>query len=293
MTVIDTHTAQISPRLGKPFSESQRNAGQVALMSASALFAGLSRRDCSEILPCARMSTFVRDQILYSQGQPVKTLVLIQSGCVKLTQVSSGGNEVILWLSGSGDVLEVHNSASSCNHTCSARAMERCQALVWEYSHLQLLVTQYPQIGANISKILADRLWELEERFREVATEKVENRVASVLLRLLKSVGRQSNDGVTLGLKREELAQMTGTTLFTISRILSRWGESGFVVPRRAGVLIRDPEGLLAALEGGSCREFEGRHDSRAPWLGGNLNICMTQEADRPAAKTAASPITL
>jgi CRP-like cAMP-binding protein len=54
---------------------------------------------------------------------------------------------------------------------------------------------------------------------------------------------------VQLGLNRVELAQMTGTTLFTISRILSKWGESGFVVPQREAVLIRDPHRLKAALE--------------------------------------------
>ena len=247
MTVSGTYPAQISSRLGEPHSEIPRSAEPIALMSASALFAGLSPGDCCQILLWARMRTFVRDQILFSQGQPVRTVVLIQSGRVKLTQVSPDGHEVILWMNGSGDALEVHNSASGCNHTCSARVMEKCQALIWEYSRLQLLVAQYPQIGANIFKILAERLRELEERFREIATEKVEARVAFVLLRLLKSVGKQSKDGVELGLKREELAQMTGTTLFSISRILSKWAESGFVVPRREGVVIRDPRRLLAA----------------------------------------------
>jgi CRP-like cAMP-binding protein len=250
MTVCNNaHTAQVSPRPWKPYSQNLLNAEQILLMSASALFAGLSQHDCSEIPLCAVIRTFVRHQILFSQVQPVNTLVLIQSGSVKLTQVSSDGNEVILWMNGSGDALEVHNCASGCIHTCSARAMEKTQALVWEYSRLRSLVAQYPQLGANIFKILADRLRELEERFREIATEKAENRVALELLRLLKSVGRPSNDGVELGLKREELAQMTGTTLFTISRTLSKWGESGFVVPRREGVLIRAPKWLLAALE--------------------------------------------
>lgn len=248
MTVC-TQTPQISPRLGKPHSENPRNAAPNVLISASALFAGLSPSACTEILLCARVRTFLRREVLFSQGQPVNTIVLLQSGNVKLTQVSSDGNEVLLWMSGSGDALEVHNSDSGCNHSCTARAMWKCQALIWDYSRLRLLVRQYPQIGANIVRILDDRLRELEERFREIATEKAEKRVALVLLRLLKSVGRQSNDGVQLGLNRVELAQMAGTTLFTISRILSRWGESGFVVPQREAVLIRDPHRLKAALE--------------------------------------------
>jgi CRP-like cAMP-binding protein len=179
------------------------------------------------------------------QGQPVRNLMLIQTGSVKLTQLSPNGNEVILWMNGSGDAVGVAAETPACSHTCSARAMEQCKALTWEYARLQNLLIEYPQIRKNVSQILAGRLNELEERFREVATEKVAKRVALALLRLLKHVGKEAQGGVEISLSREELAQMTGTTLFTISRILSKWGEEGFVLPRREAVLVRDPQRLL------------------------------------------------
>jgi hypothetical protein len=72
-----------------------------------------------------------------------------------------------MWMSGSGDAINPQAELPSCNHTCSACAMEHCEALVWEYGRLQTLLAQYPQIRQNISKILASRLLELEERFRE------------------------------------------------------------------------------------------------------------------------------
>ena len=170
----------------------------------------------------------------------MQNLVLLQAGSVKLTQLSSGGNEVILWMNGKGDAVGVNPEIPACSHTCSARAMESCKAMVWEYSRLQMLLADYPQIGKNINQILASRLQELEERFREVATEKVAKRLALTLLRLLKQVGTQHQSGIQVSLSREELAQMTGTTLFTISRILSKWGEEGFILPRREAVVVRD-----------------------------------------------------
>jgi CRP-like cAMP-binding protein len=198
-----------------------------------------------EIASCAKARTFARDELLFMQGQPIHNMVLIQSGSVKSTQLSPGGDEVILWMNGSGDVMGVPGSGGSCSHTCSARAMEQCKALIWEYNRLQNMLAAYPQIRKNISHILSRRLSELEERFREVATEKVAKRVALALLRLLKQVGKQAPGGIEVSLSREELAQMTGTTLFTISRLLSRWGEEGFVLPRREAVVIRDPRRLL------------------------------------------------
>ena len=215
----------------------------LVLVTASALFAGLEERECREIVSCARARTFARDEVLFTQGQPVRSLILLQSGSVKHTQLSSSGNEVLLWMSGTGDAVNLEPESAG-GHTCSARAIERSRALLWEYNRLQTLLGQFPQIRKNISIILAGRLHELEERFREMATEKVAKRLALTLLRLLKRVGKPGRAGMEISLTREELAQMTGTTLFTISRILSGWAEKGVVQPRRQGVVINDPAKL-------------------------------------------------
>ena len=231
------------------FSEKSTAAEHLVLMCASALFAGLTERDCREIVSCSRARTFARDEILFLQGQPVRNLILLETGSVKLTQLSSTGNEVLMWMSGTGEPVNVHAGLMTCNHTCSARAMERCRALVWEYSRLQTLLSQFPLMRNNISRILNDRLQELEERFREVATEKVARRLALTLLRLVKHVGKPSEGGTEISLTREELAQMTGTTLFTISRILSKWAEKGFIRPRRESVVVNDQAMLESASE--------------------------------------------
>lgn len=222
-------------------------AERVVLMCASALFTGLSENECMEIASCAHARAFARDELLFMQGQPSRNLVLIQSGSVKLTQLGANGNEVILWMNGSGAAIAIPPERSSCMQTCSARAMEHCRALLWDYRRLESLLQEYPQIRSNISQILSTRLYELEERFREVATEKVARRVALALLRLLKHVGKEVDEGTRVSLSREELAQMTGTTLFTISRILSNWAEEGFVLPLREAVVVRDPRRLLNA----------------------------------------------
>jgi CRP-like cAMP-binding protein len=179
-----------------------------------------------------------RNEILFYQDQPIHRLSMVRTGSVKLTQLSSDGKEVILWLNGPGDAVGVH--AHGTNHSCSARAMERCQIFIWEAPVLQMLISRYPQIQINLQTILASRLIELEERFREIASERAPKRLALILMRLVESVGRGSREGVELAITREELAQMTGTTLFTISRIVSKWANFGFIVPRREGVVIVD-----------------------------------------------------
>lgn len=227
-------------RSGAPIQDS-KSAERVVLMRASALFAGLNGEECLEIARCARARTFARDESLFMQGQPPGSVVLIQSGSVKLTQLSKEGSEVILWVNGKGDAIGICPESLACSHTCTARALENCKALTWDRSSMKALLASYPQIRDNINRIMSNRLQELEERFREVATERVAKRLASALMRLTKQVGKEHEAGIRVSLSREELAQMTGTTLFTISRIISRWSEQGLILPEREAVVVRGP----------------------------------------------------
>lgn len=220
-------------------------------MRGSTLFSGLSEPECIKVASRGQTRSFASDELLFMQGQSARNLVLIERGRVKLTQLGANGNEVILWMNRTGDVIGMPGESISASQSCSARAMDPCQALVWDHTKLQCLLLEFPQIQKNIGQILSDRLSELQERFREVATEKVAQRLALTLLRLLKRVGEPVREGVQISSSREELAQMTGTTLFTISRVLSRWGEEGFVLPRREAVIVVDAERLArASIEG-------------------------------------------
>jgi CRP/FNR family transcriptional regulator, nitrogen oxide reductase regulator len=237
-------TALLQPVRQRPAGTSLTEtnlADRVDLIRVSPLFEGLSPDQCEDVARQARPKVLGRDEILFMQGQPARYLALIRTGSVKITQLGPNGNEVILWINGRGNVVGLLSESTSGNHSCSARAMELSTFLVWECTTLQSLMLKYPKIRQNTSQILLIRLNELEERFREVATEKVAKRVALALLRLLKHNGKKVHGGVEVSLSREELAQMTGTTLFTTSRLLSKWGEMGFVFPRRESVVVRDP----------------------------------------------------
>ena len=233
-------------RAGQPVPSPSANVleERASLLNTSPLCSGLSRDEVLKIASCARPKAFARDESLFMQGQPARCLVLIRTGAVKITQISSNGNEVILWMYGRGNVLGVLSDPNGDYHPSSARAMEPTTALIWDSATLQSLMEKCPQIRQNLSQVLMNRLHELEERFREVATEKVPRRLALALIRLSKHVGKKVQEGVEVSLSREELAQMTGTTLFTISRILSQWAKEEFVESRRESVVLRDPRRL-------------------------------------------------
>jgi CRP-like cAMP-binding protein len=219
-------------------------------LRSSELFSGISGHDCNHIISAAARRTFARRETLFTQGQEVRNLILLRSGNVKHTQVSPDGDEALLRISSAGDIVCVQGLSSIRCHTCSGRATEECHALVWEHDQMQNYLALYPRLGANMTRILAAQLNELEERFREVATERLTRRLALLLLRLSKQIGKQSGNGTQILLSREEIAQMAGATVFSISRTLARWSEQGLILTAREAVIVCDPGRLELINEG-------------------------------------------
>jgi len=231
------------------------------------LFSGILPGEYSDIASAGRIREFSRGEILYIEGEPVRQVLLLTSGLVKITKLGLSGTEVILRLGGPGDVLAAADPFCTGAHRTTAQAFRSCRALVWEAAVFKTLVSPFPVLQQNIARILVAHLMELEERFREIATEKVGTRVARQLVRLLEQIGQPIDGAVEIGVSREELAQMTGTTLFTVSRLFSAWEGLGLVKPRREAVVICDIDSLRAIAEGfveDSCnkqvvRPFEQR----------------------------------
>jgi CRP-like cAMP-binding protein len=110
---------------------------------------------------------------------------------------------------------------------------------------------EHPRIALNALKYVASRLYESQDRIRELATERVEQRIARSLVRLLNQSGRRIEGGVLLDLplSRQDLAEMTGTTLYTVSRILTRWEQEGVVKSQRQRIVVTSPHRLMALAE--------------------------------------------
>jgi CRP-like cAMP-binding protein len=219
-------------------------------MHTSALFTGLSPSDSLNIASKGRTRAFARNQALFLQGYPVQSLMLVQHGSVKLLQASSTGNEVILYTAGEFDAVGLYPDNNLSLHSCSAHALEPCLIICWDHSRFRAFLDEYPVLRANINIILSRRLQELEQRFREVATECVAKRLALSLLRLTKQVGRPHSAGTQVLVSREELAQLAGTTLFTASRMLSEWDEAGVILAQRQAVVITNVQNLEHLAEG-------------------------------------------
>jgi CRP-like cAMP-binding protein len=221
----------------------------MAAIQPAPLFRGASDAEMRELAARARECRAARKEFFVREGERALQSLLLCSGRVKLTQLTLDGQEFIVRLIGPGEHFGGLGLAPGGTHASSAEALEESQALTWDRGQLEEIIDRSPTLNRNALRITAQRLRSAEERARELATERVAQRLSRTLFRLLGQVGRPSDGSVFVSLTREELAQMTGTTLFTVSRIFSAWETEGVIRPRREGVLIDDSARLVSIAE--------------------------------------------
>ncbi len=187
------------------------------------------------------------------QGDETRHMYVLTQGQVKLTQLSPDGQQVVMRM-----LVPVQMFAGIAilnpqkGYPVSAEAMSDSSALAWDGKDLRSVADRYPALSLGVMEIMRAYIEEMQTRYRELATEQVEQRVARALLRLTMQVGKKLTEGggIEIILSRQDIAQMSGTTIFTVSRIFSKWEAQGWIETGRERVVIRRPHNLVSVAEG-------------------------------------------
>lgn len=222
-----------------------------ALLQKIPLFNGLSDADLKDIQEEARAMAFEEGSFLFYQDDPAERLFIIKSGRVKLYQLSDDGQQVLMQVMTPGMLFAAIGMVEGALYPVSAEAAAPTQVISWSQKTLLDLMERYPRLALNGLKVMSDQVRNFQNRYRELATERVERRLARNVLRLASQTGRKTDEGVLLDLPltRQDLAEMSGTTLFTVSRILTQWEAQGIVLSGREKLVIRFPHGLVKIAE--------------------------------------------
>jgi len=214
-------------------------------------FRNLDQGARDSIVAAATSVSRARGARLFRQGAAAQSFYVLQQGRVKLTQLTPDGQLALLRLVVPGEAFGGIAALGQRTYPVSAEVAEDCVALSWNGGTMDRLLRAHPQLAINYIELLTERLHDMQSRYEELATEQVEQRLARMLLRLVQRAGRRVESGVLVDvrLSRQELAEMTGTSLFTVSRILNRWQEAGVIRLSRQRVLVRQPHGLVSIAE--------------------------------------------
>jgi CRP-like cAMP-binding protein len=183
---------------------------------------------------------------MYYMGSPITHVMLLMNGCVKKSQISESGIEVVLRLTAPGEVISEHALGSGRKHSSTAQALEDCTVLAWESATFNAALRSFPDIRMNAQHILENRLAELSGRFWEVSTKAASPRLANGLAHLLPRIGRPVDGHIEINVTQEVLGQMTTLTSTEVCRQLSIWKKQGIVKLQRGTIEVHCLPTLLS-----------------------------------------------
>ena len=166
------------------------------------MFRGLTVADIRAVIEAARTRKAPAGSFFFQQEDPAEHAYLLARGQVKLGQVTPDGQQVILNVIGPWTVFGLVAITPNARYPASAQAVTDCQAFSWDQATLSRLIALYPKLAVNAMGIMAARVNEFQGQIRTLATERVERRLARVLLRLAREVGRKVEEGVLIDLSR-------------------------------------------------------------------------------------------
>lgn len=227
-----------------------------SIVDGMEIFDGLSVEDVDVILERATGSRVSKDAAVFRQDEAAERFFLLLDGAVRVVQTTEDGHQVIARYVGAGSVIGIAPAIGRTTYPATAEAAVDCVLLCWPTSVWPEFASRFPQLASNTYKAVGVRLMETQERVIELSIAQVEQRVANAVLRLIRQTGRKTEDGIEIDfpVSRQNIAEMTGTTLHTVSRLLSAWENAGIVKSGRQKIMVTDPHKLMLISQGKSAQ---------------------------------------
>lgn len=241
-------------RVFQPGKEKPVPSVDRSLIKGLPLFSGLGDADLDAMLAEARSQRYPKGTAVFQQDEEAHSFFVLLHGHLRVFRLTPDGQQVVVRFVAPGDLFGIAMAMGRTSYPANGHAVVDSIALVWPSPAWPRLVGMFPQLAGNAMQTMGSRLQDAHTRVVEMSTEQVERRVAHTLLRLVRQAGRKIETSVQIDfpISRQDVAEMTGTTLHTVSRILSAWEERGLVEGGRQRIKIRDPHGLFMIAEGAS-----------------------------------------
>jgi len=203
-------------------------------------FRKLRHTQIREILDIATPKRFVAGTAIFEEGMEANRFYLLLDGHIRVIHTTPEGEQVIALYIASGQLFGLATALGRKQYPATAMTADECLTLSWPASVWSDFVTKYDGFATEAYKVVGLRVDEMNHRIVEMATQQVEQRIACSLLRLINQTGKKVTKGVEIEfpITRQDISEMTGTTLHTVSRLLSAWEKDGIIVSGRRKITV-------------------------------------------------------
>ncbi|MEA1942466.1 MAG: Crp/Fnr family transcriptional regulator [Pseudomonadota bacterium] len=215
-------------------------SARIAVVERAKLFAGLPDDTVAAAADGAQVRVIDKGEAVFRQGDDATHHFIVAWGRLRLDQTTPDGKNIVLRFMGPGDLVGSVAVWRNVPYPATPLAVDETRLLVWSEARMMELMQAHPPLAMKAMNMMGGRIEELQERLQQVATQQVERRIAATILKIANQSGRKVETGVEIpfALSRQDLAEMTGTTLHTVSRTLSGWIDEGILEGRRSSHLV-------------------------------------------------------
>lgn len=212
------------------------------------LFKNLSDDELKELEPYHTTVLYGKRETIFSEGESPEWFYIVVKGKVKVTKLSHEGKEIILEVISPYDIFGGVAVLRNFPYPANAVAMEDSEVLKISRKNLMRLVDRFPNLMYCIALQLGDRMKSSYDTLKNIALERVEARIAALLLKLANKVGVQTDKGVLIDMRltKQDVADMVGTTVETSIRTFSKFKKQGLLTDSNGKIIIKDREGLMS-----------------------------------------------
>ena len=217
-----------------------------ALLRRLPFFRRVSPALREKVVEVARLKSYERGKLIFAEGDASDAFHIIVTGRVKVFKSTPSGKEIILEIFSASDPIGAVAVYEGAPFMASALTLEPTEVLSIEEAAFFRLLEAEPVFVRGLLSGLTLRLAELTRRLAELSGARVETRFARLFLKLAGNIGKADRGGtfIPMPLSRQELADLTGTTIETTIRILSRWQKDDVLLTEKDGFLVLDRETL-------------------------------------------------
>ena len=217
-------------------------------LSKISVFSTLSAAELKELTPYLISTSVRKKDVIFSEGDPSEWFYVVTEGKVKITKLSQDGKEIILELIHPMDFFGGLAVIRGFPYPANAIAMEDSKLLKISRSNLMRVLDRFPNLMYCMAQQVGDRMKESHETLKNIALERVEARIAALLLKLSDKTGRKVDEGIAIDMKltKQDIAEMVGTTVETSIRTMSKLKKMGIVAESEGKIVIKNLEKLKA-----------------------------------------------
>lgn len=221
------------------------------ILGRTELFRGMPSAALANIQAAGFRKKLAGGEVLFQQGDSASSLFIVIAGRLRTTQTTPDGQQIIIRYLSPGETAGHTTFTGGAVYPSTVTAVDDSHLIGWSSDTIRKIMEQHPVVTKNALAVLSTRYHEIQTRLLELSTEKVEQRISHTVLRLASQAGRRTARGIEIAfpLSRQDLAEMSGTTLHTVSRTLSRWEDMGIVDCGRRQVVVCKPSMLTAISE--------------------------------------------